>query len=77
MAGCENSKYSASLAGFRHVAQRLERRLDTAEVGGSIPLVPTTVLRVGVRLDLANRFGHHFGHHFGTQDENRSHEPRP
>ncbi len=27
----------------RHVAQGLERRLDTAEVGGSIPPVPTNV----------------------------------
>ncbi len=34
---------SASLAEFRHVAQGLERRLDTAEVGGSIPPVPTMV----------------------------------
>ena len=31
----------AVLATLRHVAQWLERRLDTAEVGGSTPPVPT------------------------------------
>lgn len=34
------------LAGFRHVAQWLERRLDTAEVGGSTPPVPTIAYHV-------------------------------
>ena len=39
----QNGIDSGSLADFRHVAQGLERRLDTAEVGGSNPPVPTTV----------------------------------
>ncbi len=39
--GTQNGIESAKLEDLRHVAQWLERRLDTAEVGGSIPLVPT------------------------------------
>ena len=36
---------------FRHVAQWLERRLDTAEVGGSTPPVPTTAFRASFDRD--------------------------
>ncbi len=39
--GTQNGIESAKLEDLRHVAQWLERRLDTAEVGGSIPPVPT------------------------------------
>jgi hypothetical protein len=45
----QNGIDSASLAQIRHVAQGLERRLDTAEVGGSIPPVPTTCDELGAR----------------------------
>ena len=40
---------------FWHVAQGLERRLDTAEVGGSIPPVPTTVESVAAGASAAVR----------------------